>query len=227
MLKKLLSYLKKSTNSIVISYKALRRLIGVLGILLPLICIIGGCWFGKDVVQQSISMYYYTNMRDFLVGLLFVVSLFLLTYKGTKMIDLLVTSITGIAGLGVAVFPCFNELLIDQRVGIFQLYPATSNVFHLTFAVTFFFLLAINSIFLFTRKQQVETSEKITRNGIYIGCGVTILICLLVMVLCMILMTPDQRYNTKIILILESISLLAFGISWLVKGQTLFVDKIK
>ncbi|MHC1705386.1 MAG: hypothetical protein AB9846_15880 [Tenuifilaceae bacterium] len=67
MFKKFFDYLNKGNNSIIISYKALRRLIGILGILLPVICIIGGFWFAKDPVQQSISLYYYTNMRDFLV----------------------------------------------------------------------------------------------------------------------------------------------------------------
>ena len=156
---------------------------------------------------------------------MFVVSLFLITYKGYSRLDLIVSTITGIAGLGVAIFPCYNELVIE-RVGIFQLYSINSNYVHLTCAVTFFILLAINSIFLFTRTSKVlVTLQKITRNKIYVVCGIVILVCVLGLLLSYFMLTPVQRFESKIFLILESIALLAFGISWLIKGETLFTDK--
>ncbi len=226
MFRKFLEYLNKGNNSIIISYKALRKLIGILGILLPVICIIGGFWFAKDPVQQSISLYYYTNMRDFLVGLLFLVGLFLITYKGPHIIDFIVTTITGIAGMGVAIFPCDNDIIPAQKVGIFQLIPESSNVFHLTFAVIFFLFLALNSLFLFTRSKEVVTSQKIKRNKVYIISGIVILVCLLGMFISMLVLTDDQLYKSKIILILESVALLAFGISWLIKGETILKDKL-
>lgn len=225
MIDGILKYLHKGNKDIIISYKTLRRLIGFLGILLPLICIAGGLLFTTDAVQQSISLYYYSNMRDFLVGILFVVSLFLITYKGTHVIDMIITTITGIAGLCVAIFPCYNELYETVRVGIFQLYPATSNIVHLTFASLFFILLAVNSIFLFTRKSDVVTPQKLKRNTIYITCGIIILVCFIGLVICMLTLTQEQKFESKIILILEAIALLAFGISWLVKGQTIIPDR--
>jgi len=145
MISGIIKYLHKGNKDIVISYKALRRLIGFLGMLLPIILILGGWLFAKDPIQQSISLYYYSNMRDFLVGTLFVVALFLMTYKGTFTIDNIVATITGIAGLCVAIFPCFNELYETQRVGIFQMYPDKSNIIHLTFASIFFIILAFYS----------------------------------------------------------------------------------
>ncbi len=107
MITGLLKYLQQGTDDAIISYKALRRLIGFLGMLLPIVLIIGGWIFAKDAIQQSISLYYYSNMRDFMVGILFLVGLFLMTYKGTLVIDNVITTITGIAGLSVAIFPCF------------------------------------------------------------------------------------------------------------------------
>ncbi|MEJ2664743.1 MAG: DUF998 domain-containing protein, partial [Spirochaetia bacterium] len=83
---------RKKNRSIIISYIALRRLIGILGMLLPFICILGGLLFAALYVEPSISDYYYTNMRDFFVGLLFGVSLFLITYKGYELIDDIVTN---------------------------------------------------------------------------------------------------------------------------------------
>ena len=225
MITSIVKYLSKSNKNIVISYKTLRTLIGILGILLPFICMLGGWWFAKETVQSSISLYYYTNMRDFLVGLLFVVSLFLITYKGTLVIDLVVSTLIGICGLGVSIFPCYIEQCCLHGVGIFQLYPKDSNIIHLTCAVLFFLLLALNSIFLFTRKQPNETPEKLVRNKIYITCGIVILICLLGLVISMAFLSPQQRESSRIFLILETIALFAFGTSWLVKGQTIIPDK--
>lgn len=224
MFTKLKDYLSQVNDDRIISYKALRRLIGILGIMLPFVCVLGGWLFSKESIQSSISLYYYTNMRDFLVGLLFLVSMFLITYKGKLVIDMVVSTITGIAGLGVAIFPCLIEQCCPHGVGIFQLYPVNSNVIHLTCAALFFTLLAINSIFLFTRLDKPVTPEKLIRNRIYITCGIIILACLVGLVISMIL-SPEFRANTRIILILETIALLAFGTSWLIKGETLFVDK--
>lgn len=225
MLKGFVKYLNQENDKLIISYKTLRRLIGILGILLPLINILGGYLIAKTPVQQSISMYYYTNMRDFLVGLMFVVSFFLITYKGYSLIDLIVSTITGITGLGVAIFPCIGDLSITQRVGIFQLSQSTSNYIHLTCAVLFFILLAINSMFLFTRSDVNVTPQKKIRNVIYLVSGIVILVCVLGFLLSFILLSLEQRFDSKILLILESIALLAFGISWLIKGETLFADK--
>lgn len=225
MITELLKYLQQGTNDAIISYKALRRLIGFLGMLLPIVLIIGGWIFAKDAIQQSISLYYYSNMRDFLVGTLFLVALFLMTYKGTLVIDNVITTITGIAGLSVAIFPCFNELYETQRVGIFQMYPSTSNIFHLSFASLFFILLAINSIFLFTRKSGPVTPQKKKRNKVYVICGIIILACFVGLIVCMLTLNQQQKFDSRIILILETIALWAFGVSWLVKGQTIFTDK--
>ena len=225
MIKEIIKYLSKENDDLIISYKTLRCLIGILGILLPLINILGGCFIANIPIQQSISMYYYTNMRDFLVGLLFVVSLFLITYKGYNLTDLIISTIIGITGLGVAIFPCLSECCETPRVGIFQLLQSTSNYIHLSCAILFFVLLAINSIFLFTRTGVVDvTPRKITRNKIYIVCGVVILVCVLGLILSYFILSPKQRFDSKIFLILESIALLAFGISWLIKGETLFAD---
>ncbi len=214
-------------KSLIFSYIELRRLIGILGILLPFICIIGGCIISKLSILESISYYYYTNMRDFFVGLLFLVSMFLITYRGYEIIDNLVTTVSGIAGLGIAIFPCLNEQNKEQTVGIFQLVSQISNNIHLACASIFFIFLAINSIFLFTLGKNVNKSRnKMIRKGIYIGCGIVILLSLITLFI-ILSITPDNVNRYKLLLVFEIIMLMAFGISWLVKGETLFKDKIK
>jgi len=203
-----------------------RRLIGILGILLPFICVIGGCLIAKTPIPKSISGYYYTNMRDFFVGLMFVVSLYLMTYKGYNKIDFLITTVTGLFGLGIAIFPCDNELYLLPKIGIFQLSLPLSNLLHLICAAVFLILLAINSLFLFTRSDIKKiTKQKKFRNIVYIGCGIIILLSLVGVVLGSLLMTEEKLAENKLVLIFETTSLLAFGISWLVKGETIFKDQ--
>ena len=67
-------------KSLIISYLAMRRLTGILGISLPFIVILGGLSQSDPGLQGSISGYYYTNMRDLFVGILSGVALFLLSY---------------------------------------------------------------------------------------------------------------------------------------------------
>jgi len=185
---------------------------------------LGGYLFSKISIQQSISYYYYTNMRDFLVGLLFCVSMFLITYRGYLVIDNLVTSLCGIAGMGIAIFPCLYDPDKGLPVGIFQLRSETSYIIHLSCAGLFFFLLAMNSMFLFTiSKGPKKTENKKKRNRIYYGCGITILLSLIT--LAVLFKTNKEAIDKyKVTLIMETIMLFAFGISWLVKGETLYKD---
>ena len=207
------------------SYKSLRKLIGILGILLPLICYLGGRLFASLTLQPSISAYYFTNARDFFVGLLVAVALFLMTYKGYEVIDNVITNVTGIAGFGIAIFPCLPLIDKVKPVGFFQLNPCTSNIIHLSCAGTFFTLLAINSIFLFTltKDKRTMTRNKKRRNVVYITCGIAIIVSLIILVLAKLI--PGFLAYGNTVFILETIMLFAFGISWLVKGEAVLEDK--
>ncbi len=215
----------KRNKSIVLSYRALRRLIGILGIALPSINVGGGLLFADTQVLPSISMYYYSNMRDFLVGLLFLIGLFLLTYKGEKVLDLVVSSISGFFGLGIAIFPCQGTLDSTTGIGIFNLEAAFSDLLHFICAAAFFILLALNSLFLFTRNnsgRRTISPEKKKRNVIYIVCGIVMSVSLLGILVCSLIFSESQMSDYKVVLIGETLALFAFGISWLIKGETLF-----
>lgn len=214
-------------KSIIMSYINLRRLIGVLGILLPFICVLGGLVFADLPCQRSISFYYHTNMRDFFVGLMIAVSMFLITYKGYQTKDIIVTTLSGISGIGIALFPVQFSQDIFFPIGLFQVNPQVSNMVHVACAGIFFALLAVNSIFLFTLSREgrePKTENKKIRNGIYIACGLVILVCLAVFAALYLILGDDKLNQSNLVLILESVMLFAFGISWLIKGETLFRD---
>ena len=213
----------KNSNP-VISFINLRRLIGILGMALPLVCILGGLFFARLNIQPSISFYYYTNVRDAFVGILIGVSMFLISYRGYEYIDDLISNITGLTGLGIAIFPCLNAAF--EKVGFFQLEPKISNIVHAICAGAFFLLLAVNSIFIFTLtdKKRNMSKNKMRRNAIYIVCGIIILLSMLFLVVLHIKYFQEKLDTNIYVFILETIMLEAFGISWLVKGETILKD---
>jgi len=202
------------------SFRNLKRAVGILGMILPLICLFGGLNFPGHAVQNSVSHYYHTNMRDVLVGLLGCASILLMTYSGYGIIDNVITWAIGLAGAGVVIFPCPTyPPEPTAAVGILQLAQSTSGPIHFISAGAFFFLLAINSIFLFTLSdKKVLEQKKRMRNAIYITSGVIILASLAAL---LILDLAARAFfeNSSIAFVFEAIMLAAFGVAWLVKGD--------
>ena len=209
----------------VISFKNLRRMIGVLGMVLPPICYVGGLLVEGRGLGPSISSYYYSNVGDVFEGILVGVAIFLLAYRGYELVDDLITTITGVAGLGIALFPCYSAAY--TKTGFFQLSPSLSNVFHTICAGSFFLLLAINSIFIFTLTdgKKPKTRNKERRNAIYIACGLVILASLIVIAILHIAYGQEFLDTKTWIFVLETVLLEAFGVSWLVKGETILKDR--
>ncbi|MCA1949384.1 MAG: hypothetical protein LDL24_02355 [Treponema sp.] len=219
-------------RSILISYKTLRRLIGILGMALPVALIAGGFLQPGGGIQGSISAYYHTNMRDLFVGILFVVGLFLISYHGYDKEDNLVTNLSGLFAIGVALFPTVASdnsglaALLPPRLGVFQLEPELSGTLHLLWALLFFILLAYNAYFLFTKTGDKKPGpQKLKRNTVYRTCGILIVASLLGIVLYMLFLQKTVLRHYAPVLILETIALWAFGFSWFVKGETLFRDE--
>jgi len=216
----------RRNRSIVISYMNLRTLIGILGMLLPIMCYIWCYIYNYNIVLESISMHYYSNFRDIFVGILITSSVFLITYKGYNILDNIITVVIGISGIGIALFPCDTEIMIEN-VNFLMLNNIQTSIIHYLSAGLFFALLAFNSFYLFTKSKEKinRKSRKYYRNIIYRICGVSILIGLIGVMLTLFLGSRDFRNETHLILILETVMLIAFGISWLVKGGAIIKDK--
>ena len=200
-------------------------MIGLLGIALPFIVVLGSSIHGRLVIMGSLSGYYYTNVRDFFVGLLCGVSLFLISYKGYETIDNIITNTSGVLALGIVAFPASTFSGKIVRVGIFLIPDDISQYLHLGFSILFLLLLAFNSIFLFTKHSGHPSREKRMRNVVYTVCGIIMLSSVVCMVIYIAFLTHTFLSKAYPVLILESIALISFGVSWLVKGHTLFKDK--
>lgn len=193
-----------------VSYRTLRRIIGLLGVGLPVVLAAWG-WVLEQHLQPSISDYYAWRTRDALVGCLVAVAWFLFTYRGYDGKDSAAGSLACVCALGVAFVPNSS--------------PSPQHYFHFIFAALLFLVLAYFSFFLFTRTSGNPTPRKLTRNRIYRFCGVAIVACIVAIGAFFVLVPDETRDQRRLVFWLESIALWAFGWSWFVKGETLFQDK--
>ena len=235
----------KTDKTLAISYFGLRRTIGFIGFLLPLVLSLGKMVVAGAGIEGSISAYYYTSMGAVFVGSLCAIGVFLLwyTYKGH---DHIAAIVAGIFAIGVALFPTTPakddtpaQAASASALNVFAPMPAsaqnTVGTMHVVFAALFFLTLAYMSIFLFTRtyarKDQHRVREflasafvtrtdepdglrsaKKKRNIIYRICGYTI-------VACIALMGLNALEKWDLLFWLETVAVMAFGFSWLVKGE--------
>lgn len=214
-------------------YLALRRNIGLLAMGLPFVVVLGALILSPHVgIQGSISAYYYTKMRNVFVGTLSATGVFLLTYNPgnfnnsyRKGHDQIFGFLAGLFAIGVALFPTTRTVL----KGELSLSPDEVLVgyVHLLFAALLFLILAYFSYFLFTKSDEKHPGpDKKNRNRIYKTCGLVMLACVLLMASNQVYIyvlgkrpNPLERYSP--LLTLEVLANLAFGISWIVKGNAL------
>lgn len=208
-----------------LSYLRIRQVIGWLGIMLSF-----SMWFGNLIIsktttlQPSISDYYYTCMGDVFVGILFAIAMFLFSYKGFDENDNKITSLAGTFAIIVALFPTgsTNVKYISNTHTILNIPYSALGYIHLTAAGLFFITLSAYSYFWFT-KGNLNNPMKVYRNKVYKTCAV-IMVFSIISILIMRLLKisfPNSTYW------FETLALLAFGISWLVKGETISILKDK
>lgn len=212
-------------NSQLISHITLRKVIGFIGIFLPIVLVLGSFLSGKyHTVQPSISDYYYTTMGDLFVGSLCAISLFLFCYKGYDNRDNITANIAAFLGLCIAFFPTSTHLE-KNHLGLIENENVAAAI-HFTAAILFFIALAFFSIYLFTLSKGYISRQKKLRNKVYKTCGYIILICIILMGIYFFSEKMQLLLeNYYPILILETIALWAFGISWITKAKTILNDK--
>jgi hypothetical protein len=201
----------------VLSYTSLRRSVGAIGVALPPVLAIGAAVLFDVGLLSSVSAYYYTEMRGVLVGSLCAIGVFLLSYRFGKADDLL-GDVAGIAAIGLALFPTAPE---GSGTG----WVRVVGVVHLVFAAVFFIALAIFSLLLFTRTDGDMTPRKLVRNVVYRVCGWVIVACLVLAVVIDLVVGDAVKAEYRPLFWLETVAVLAFGVSWLVKGEALLGDR--
>jgi hypothetical protein len=221
-------------DSRVISYRTLRKAIGIVGFALPLVLVIGNVVFlilrGEvPALGDSISGYYYTVMGGVLVGSLCAIGVFLLSYRGyddpawpnVRGPEDLVSSAAGIGAIGVALFPTpkgSDPTTLEEFLGADRL-----GLLHVGSAALFFIALAYILIKLFTgrdRAKNASTTEakKERNNRIYKVCGWAILIFIAAIAALWFLPSESPIRQWHLVLWFEWGAILAFSVSWFMKG---------
>jgi hypothetical protein len=219
-------------SGFITSYTTLRKAIGWLGILMPIIIRLGAYFFEGIRSNESISAYYYTGMRDIFVGTLCANGLFLLCYRTHDTWENILTNVAGIAAIGIGLlpmeplyhsvtlekFPAMKAVLENQAVCYQNHGPLGYHIY----AVTIFFVaISILTIFFFTKPSQhppVNPGKKKQRNKIYVVCGIVMLLSL-GSIIGLKLFSANQSIFWP-----ETFAVIAFGIAWLAKGKAIMKD---
>lgn len=197
------------------SYAFLQRVVGVLAIGLPFVIAIGNYALGGHHLQGSISAFYYTHMGNWFVGTLCALAVFFLSYNIKPLpghhVDKLITRATSVMAVMVAMFPTTSSK--PDQTGASQ----WVGRIHIASATTLFALLGVLSMFYFTKFDPAAgmTAAKAHRNRLYRICGGTIFACIVFIAVAYITSAPESWHS---VFFLESIAVIAFGVSWLVKG---------
>ena len=200
-----------------LSQQAHRRIIGVLGLLLPLLLyLVAGLRPNAPLPRwtflDSVSAYYYTGAVGILVGVLFALSLFLFTYPGYEhvMADRVVGCVGGAAALGVALCPTTAPNGISPP----PWWNSTLRTVHYVSAVILFLSFILFAVWLFRKSnvpKQEQPLEKRCRDTVYLVCGIVMIGSVLWAASSLITHAP--------IFVPEAIAIVAFAISWLAKGE--------
>jgi cell division protein FtsW (lipid II flippase) len=220
-------------------YLGVRRAVGGIGMVLPLILPLG-TWvlggprpFRGTPWRGSMSAYYYTGLRGVFVGSLFAMAVLLLSYRYRKL-DATLGNVACVAAIVVALFPT-NQANADKTWVTYV---------HYTFASIFLVTLTVFCACVFTLSNSpsrpradlaqptVEgaaagentsidsrTSAKRQRNTVYYTCAGAMALALIAAVVTWI--TNVWGYS---LFVCEAVAVEAFGIAWLIKGETFLSD---
>jgi len=206
-----------------------RKIIGYLGLMLPLILVIGTSIFGCHQIQSSISDYYHTITRDYFIGITVLISFFFFTYRGYKG-DQIAFKIAAIAVLFLAYFPTIIDP--DARENCLEFINTNrsftiSRHIHNTSAIIFFTTLTYICLFLCTNPRYATSKfkEAKIRRIIIKFCGYIMLLVVLAIISFFIfkLHEIDRIKELHLVFYLEVTALTSFSIAWLVKGRFISV----
>jgi hypothetical protein len=218
-----IQHLPKTTHTLVVSYLSIRRAVGAIGLLLPVMLgPVGWLVFGIRI-QDNMSSYYHTGLRDIFVGSLCAIGIFLFCYRGYDWIENWTGNFGCLSALGVALFPLdANSDPLHQRSVLGYLHSVSGGVFFLT--------LAFYSLYHFpsSRAEPREAApHQAHRDFVYRTSGIVILLSMAAMGAYLFLLPagPRRRLNAYHFLFwMEWIAVWAFAAAWLTKGRAILAE---
>ncbi len=205
------------------TYFNLRTALGGIALMFPLVLLAGG-FITEGQVLPSISDYYFSSMRDFVVGALVAIGIFFMGYKGdaplhSDLRDDITGLLAGAAAIGLALFPnkphsngieTFFHAIMDDRISV---------IIH--FLSSFVFLTTLTVFCLRKFAKDADTRQR----RIYQICGWAIIAAGVLATFASFVRAFDwfearlwvEDWN--VIFWLEAAGIWSFCASWLVKGK--------
>ncbi|MDC0737697.1 hypothetical protein N6L24_05365 [Cognatishimia sp. SS12] len=210
------------TTAYLTTYFKIRTALGLIAAAFPIVILLGG-YITEGAVLPSISDYYFSSMRDFVVGALVAIGIFLMFYRGDRprrsawQQDVLGLS-AGLASIGLALFPnkphtrgveTFFHAIMDDRISV-----------TLHFLSSFVFLTALTAFCLIRFAETASAADR----RIYRICGWMVISAGLAATFASFMRAFDWFSarslveNLHIIFWLEALGIWAFCLAWLRKG---------
>ncbi len=204
------------------SYLGIRRSLGLLAFLLPLVLGPFGYLVLGIEIQENMSSYYHTQLRDFFVGAVSAMGIFLFCYHGYDSLENWTGNLAALSAMGVAFCPLDpNSDPLHQS--------SIAGYIHTFSGGLFFTTLAIFSLYHFPRGHfglRLITRDE-QRDALYFATGLTIVGCMGLMAIHLFLLPASLKETLnqfKFLFWMEWIAVWAFSVAWLVKGQALLAD---
>jgi hypothetical protein len=205
------------------SYLVMRLGIGVLGVVLPLWLVFADwlAFSGDPHPRGSLSVYYYSGMRDVFVVIMSATGIFLITHLVTERnLDNTATSLAGLCACLIPVFPTGHPSYFHGGLTPLQDWWSEDSVkkVHFGASAVFLVLLAVMSL-LFglregrrDRRQGMRFSPRFWR-WFHWTCAIAMGLALI-----WIVVTGRVGWPPRSLLVGEWVSAWAFGASFLAKG---------
>ncbi len=214
------------------SYLFMRAIIGFIGVSLPILLVLGDNLLktGGPMLRASLSTYYYSGMRDFLVASLAAAAFFLIAYKiFERRLSNLLSVIAGLAALTTAFFPTNRPPGVATALTPLQEKLGETTVVHVHFIAAGIAIVSLAVITFFFGVQEGRRSPQ--RVGRRARLTPTFwrwfhwILAAVILLSVAFAAYADMKhiFTSYSLLIGETVSLEAFGLSWLVKGLELDV----
>lgn len=219
----------------VISFLAVRRALGLLGLALPL-TLLAQSQFSGAGLAPSISDFYHTPMGDVLVGTLVAIGVFLIAYRGyprqpgERLSDRVVSTLAGAGAIGVALFPV-RPLTATCPAGPgpaqgLTFHWCAAPMLHFASAALLFLCLGIFCLCLFPRGDRRPDGRidwRAGKNRLFLACGLALMASIAALLLYAVVddATSLALRGRHFVFWMETLGVLAFAVSWLVKGRIL------
>ena len=240
-----------ASRSLTPSSLLFRICIGGVAILFLAVVVFGRMYFKGIGIEDALSDYYYTPMRDVLVGGLCALATLLMCYRYQPK-DHVVSFVAGACAILLAIFPTQCPPGCQKINLIIVLVHAVSSALFLltTFLLVFYFFTLSDedeSLKSLTQKkgplfQRIVSTisrpvtgqrilwknnrRKFRRNWVYLGCGGVMIVALVFALLNQFFFSSIKWLELQHPLFwCETITLVLFAFAWIVKGGVILLDE--